>query len=187
MGLRGTRGYDPRAVFFSLWGRGMRSFFVENFLTSGGPFLVNGACVPEAAGVGWVGLGGAWQFWGASDKIFGHGRMPEWTNGADCKSVYRGFESHSGLFGKMGFRGLSVNIFSVSDSQHEDDNLALVDFVDYAIIGDTDSPGVDAGEFFAAEGRGSCSSAVIAATSRVAMASGRRLISRSADGLTMTR
>lgn len=27
------------------------------------------------------------------------GRMPEWTKGADCKSVIRGFESHSGLFG----------------------------------------------------------------------------------------
>ena len=25
------------------------------------------------------------------------GRMPEWTNGTDCKSVFRGFESHSGL------------------------------------------------------------------------------------------
>ena len=23
--------------------------------------------------------------------------MPEWTKGADCKSVCRGFESHSGL------------------------------------------------------------------------------------------
>ena len=24
--------------------------------------------------------------------------MPEWTNGADCKSVFRGFESRSGLY-----------------------------------------------------------------------------------------
>ncbi len=31
------------------------------------------------------------------------GRMPEWTKGADCKSVIRGFESHSGLW--LDYRG----------------------------------------------------------------------------------
>ncbi len=31
-----------------------------------------------------------------------HGRMPEWPNGADCKSVCRRFESGSGLSGGYG-------------------------------------------------------------------------------------
>lgn len=40
---------------------------------------------------------GAFTFGGVSTMLGDLGRMPEWSNGADCKSVCRRFESGSGL------------------------------------------------------------------------------------------